>query len=204
MGLFERFEVVVTAAIPLAAAVAGGLLYMAYSLFYGHLDLGPEEVGLDNATMLRRSWLLLLALGLALFVMVLIVWAALSAPRTFLPLLAACLLGSLVIGGSLGGMWTLVGQGSRRVQTGKGLIDVEFAGQALLSPRITPVYLLRFTSGSPLKRTSTLMYFGDTGSHYVVYDFQSGRTYKLAKDSVSNLCTENYAVQGSCGPDEER
>ena len=106
-----------------------------------------------------------------------------------------------MIGGSLGGMWTLVSQGSRRVQTGKGLIDVEFAGQALLSPRITPIYLLRFKSGSPLKRTSTLMYFGDSAGHYVVYDFQSGRTHRLAKDSVSNLCTEDYAVQGPCGPD---
>jgi hypothetical protein len=98
-------------------------------------------------------------------------------------------------------MWTLVSQGSRRVQTGKGLIDVEFAGQALLSPRITPIYLLDFKSGSPLKRTSTLMYFGDTEGHYVVYDFQSGKTHRLAKDSVSKLCTEDYAIQGPCGSD---
>jgi hypothetical protein len=159
--------------------------------------------------MLRRSWPLPTLLAAALFLSVLIIRVAMTTScGKFLLLLVLWLVISGVIGGTFGGTWALIHQGSRRVQTGKALEDVEFRGIPLLSPRIQPVYGIKFHGAPPLTRVDTLMYLGSTkkffvylGStkkFFVVYDYQSGKSIPIPKARISKLCAEELAVTGSC------
>jgi hypothetical protein len=199
MQLLDRMSVIEKVALPLSSLAAYGVLYAAYWLFYLRFDMGPDDVGLDRWEMLRRSWPLPTLLAAALFLSVLIIRVAMTTSRgKFLLLLVLWLVISGVIGGTFGGTWALIHQGSRRVQTGKALEDVEFRGIPLLSPRIQPVYSIKFHGAPPLTRVDTLMYLGSTKKFFVVYDYQSDKSIPIPKARISKLCAEELAVTGSC------
>jgi hypothetical protein len=71
-------------------------------------------------------------------------------------------------------------------------------GVPLLSPRVRPVYALKFQDDPILTKVDTLMYLGEAKGSYVVYDYQSGQTHWLPVDKVSRLCTEQAPVKGRC------